>query len=134
MSVKVKNIFDYCLATEPYTEEFSLSSYAKDFISTSSTIVPTVTSPAGAHSSKSKDFDMAFANIISPAHTSQTCQACSGTIFSYTSSLVNGRMSEKYGLEKSYSDFRLQLKLYNENKASMEHPNQFWKAKVRELI
>lgn len=133
MKEKLQNILEYCLVTKPFTEELYSVSSVKEYISILSRTVHTATSPAVAHSAKSKDYDAVFANILNPAHTSPTYQMSTETMFSYTSSYINGRMSEKYGLEENYSDYRVQIKVYDKKRASMEQPNQFWKAKVREI-
>lgn len=119
---KLKNIFKYCLSSDPPTENCCFSSCVKDYISTWFTTAHTPTTRTVAHSNKFREFEEMFESIVAPGNSSLTCQPQTGTMFSYISSLTNGRMSDKYGLEENYSDYRVQIKVFDGKRACNEPP------------
>lgn len=95
---------DACYRTlSQYGSSSSLS--WNSIISTSFTIVPTQIEAADARDRTSRSFDDIFENLVVPGPSSQTCLSPNGLVFSYISSLVNNRMSDRFAVEEPYSDY-----------------------------
>lgn len=128
----VEDSVDGLLEMDPITPEDFTSGLTKELTSTSSTIAPTQMDHVDAGGKKKRSFKDAFENLCGNQNSSDPSIQSIGTTFSYISKCVNGIADRKFGLEESYKDYRVCLKVYDGNECA-KNKEKWYRGKEREL-
>lgn len=126
-------VLEIYLNTNPPTQEVCFSLSWNSIISTASTIAPTRTEVMDIRGRGTRSFEDIFENLVTPGFSLQTYPSLNGSVFLFISSSINNRMSNRFGLEEPYSDCRVQIKVYDNRRGSLEQPLQYWKAETKEM-